>query len=359
MKNKVIEFFQNLPESKHKQFNDAFELYRNSEGKNQGVERSLNAMGYSERNLENLLHDLQQLHRITDVERFTVASVQITEGDEQIADGSIQIAEGSSQIADGGVVNDIDVVKSEVISDNANSDVEATEGTRPDGSHPGTPIDVVAIVEENESLLSEKEDLEFEKAELEEENEALKEEIALRQAQDDSNGLPKIDAKSVRVEFPFLNDKDCPDVFKILVADKITAWNTYLENHADLLKIESGELIATDEFKAEIAASAVAAFDENQKIYDELNAYQETGKILGLHPLFKQLQMQREVDAMTNEELVNYKNSSAKYFSVKKTALVNAEKANNTVKIESIKKGVAEREQILALVNKKLGISAK
>lgn len=349
MKNKVIQFFQNLPEASHQQFNDAFELYRNSEGKNQGVERSLNAMGYSERNLENLLHDLQQLHRITDVERFTVADKK--------AEGSEQEAEGSEQ---DDLINNIDVVKSEVIADNANSDVKATEGTRPDDSHPGTPIDVESIVEENKNLVSEneelqeeKENLEFEKEDLEVENEALKNEVETLKS------LPKIDAKSVRVEFPFLNDKDCPDELKILVADKITAWNTYLENHADLLKIESGELIVTDEFKAEIAASAVAAFDENQKIYDELNAYQETGKILGLHPLFKRLQLTREVDTMTNEELVNYKNSSAKYFSVKKTALANAEKANNTAKIESIKKGVAEREQILALVNKKLGISAK
>lgn len=88
-----------------------------------------------------------------------------------------------------------------------------------------------------------------------------------------------------------LNDAACPDEFKILMADKITAWNAYLKLHEYLLKIESGEIEAADYEKADIAKDAVTAFDENQKIYDELNAYQTTGKVLGLHPIFKRLQL--------------------------------------------------------------------
>ena len=68
MKNKVIEFFQNLPEAEHEQFNAAFELYRSSPGKNLGTERLLNN-GYNKRSLENVLYDLQKLHGITDVEK--------------------------------------------------------------------------------------------------------------------------------------------------------------------------------------------------------------------------------------------------------------------------------------------------
>jgi hypothetical protein len=53
--------------------------------------------------------------------------------------------------------------------------------------------------------------------------------------------LIKTDAKVLRVEF-LPERKDCPDVTEILVADKITAWNAYLQNHEDL-RIESGKFI--------------------------------------------------------------------------------------------------------------------
>ena len=54
MKHKVIEFFQNLPKEKSEQFNKAFELYRQSDGKSLGAERVINATGYSDQALENL-----------------------------------------------------------------------------------------------------------------------------------------------------------------------------------------------------------------------------------------------------------------------------------------------------------------
>ena len=291
MKNTVIEFFQNLPIDKHEQFNEAFELYRKSEGKSFVVERAVNASGFSERALENLLYDLQKLHGITDVEKvqeFTSESLAVN-----------------------------------------------------------------SLKKENEDLQDEKADLEHELEATTEENENLKDEL------DKLKSLTKIDAKSVRVEFPFLNDKDCPDELKILMADKITAWNRYLETHAYLQKIETGEVKESDEHKAELAKEAIFYFDENQKIYDELNVYAETGKVLGKHPIFKRLQLTREVEAMSAEELVKYKGSSAKYFSINKSDLAKAEKAKDADKIELITARVAEREQKLALVNKKLGINPK
>lgn len=330
MKQTVIKFLQNLPVEKYDQFNEAFELYRKSEGKVFSIERDINATGFSERGLANLLYDLQKIHGITDVEKLTVES-------------EILKVESEEEEEEEGV-------------DSEKLEVSGEEGTRPDDSHPGTAIndvDVNALEEENKNLTAENEDLQFEKEELEEENEALKDEVEKLKL------APKLDAKQIRVEFPFLNDAACPDEFKILMADKITAWNTYIENHTDLLKIEAGELLVADEVKAEIAASAIRAFDENQKIYDELNAYQTTGKVLGLHPIFKRLQLTREVETMTSEELVKYKSASAKYFSDNRTSLAKAQKDKNTEKIELITNRVAEREQKLALVNKKLGINPK
>ena len=386
MKQKVIEFLQNLPKEKYDQFNEAFELYRKSPGKNLSVERSVNSAGFSERSLENLLYDLQKLHGITDVEK--IASVHMAVVSDQSEEGT-EVAKWDSldpEIA--GLFKSILRMTPEhrnewgVVRQNQFGDVEellvlaVCVGLEEVSACLKTVLDCLIepdltlkniaassedvqssteanLIKENADLTSEKEDLEFEKDELEEENEALKDKLETLQS------LPKIDAKSIRVEFPFLNEKECPDEFKILVADKITAWNTYLENHADLLKIESGELVTDDKSKAEIAASAIASFDENQKIYDELNAYQTTGKVLGLHPIFKRLQLTREVEEMTADELVKYKSSSAKYFTDNRQSLVKAEKAKNTEKIELITNRVAEREIKLALVNKKLGINPK
>mgnify|MGYP000882179555 FL=1 len=67
MKAMVLIFLQNLPESKHDQFNEAYELYKKAEGKNLGIERNLNRIGFTDAGLENLLYDLQQMHQISDV----------------------------------------------------------------------------------------------------------------------------------------------------------------------------------------------------------------------------------------------------------------------------------------------------
>jgi hypothetical protein len=408
MKQKVIKFLQNLPKEKYDQFNEAFELYRKSEGKNFGVERSINASGFSERVLENLLYDLQKLHGITDLEKVAVVESKMEELESSEGSFQTKYFSGKSafemteeelinygierELSNGdlkeiialAINSDYDTISEGLLKalDKIEADklmipnvsVAAIEGTRPDDSHPGTPIndtdvngnpvvnidgkfgvDFGILKQENKNLTAEKEDLLDEKADLEEEVENLKEEIQ------DLKALPKIDAKSIRVEFPFLNDKDCPDEFKILMADKITAWNRYLEIHETLQRFKE-DGIPHDSIPGKLeklSAEAVESFDENQKIYDELNAYQTTGKVLGLHPIFKKLQLTREVDVMTPLELSNYKGSSSKYFSDNRKQLAKAEKAKNEEKILEINTRVAEREVKLALVNKKLGIITK
>jgi FtsZ-binding cell division protein ZapB len=393
MKQKVIEFLQNLPKEKYDQFNEAFELYRKSEGKIFGVERAINASGFSERVLENLLYDLQKLHGITDVEKVaSVVESQMSKVESEDIEGAkwhsldpkteelfqtflavpieglkswaverdflysdiakfLEIAKnaGIKEVSDK-LQLFIDYMTTPISTEPIDANTEAVQAT----TEPIVNDDAVnTLEEENKNLTAENEDLQDEKAELEEENEVLKDKIETLRS------LPKIDAKSIRMEFPFLNEKDCPDEFKILIADKITAWNEYLRLQELLQKGHIGEMALTNEDLAILANDAVQAFDENQKIYDELNAYQTTGKVLGLHPIFKKLQLTREVEEMTADELHKYKGSSAKYFSVNKTALAKAVKAKDTVKQEEINSRVTEREQKLALVNKKLGIPTK
>ena len=324
MKKKVIQFFQNLPQEEYEQFNDAFQLYRDSPGKNHGVERQLNASGYSKRGLENLLYDLQKMHGITDLEKVN---------------GVV-----ASFLSDGKTMTFID--KDSDLAKKISNDLAG------DGTGTALPEVVTNLENEIEDLKSEKEDLEFEKEELEVENEELKTENEALKA------LPLITAKSVRVEFPFLNEKDCPDEFKILVADKITAWNNYVDAQNSLSQAQELNDLSLEQL-ADLAKISVDSFAENQKIYEELNCYQTTGKILGVHPVFKRLALTREVEAMTAEEMINYKGATAKYFSVNKTALAKAEKAKDLVKAEEIKNRVAERSEKLFLVNKKLGVKNK
>jgi hypothetical protein len=369
MKSKVIKFFQNLPKEKHEQFNRAFELYRQSEGKNPVMERAVNASGFSENGLENLLYDLQKLHWITDVEKSPLAP----EGGIKAEIQKLKVKSENEKwdSLDPDIANLFQSLLAMSIEDRnawgANRQKQFGDFDELLQLSFSTKLEEVSdcltrvweymsthiSIEQNEDLQDEKFDLEEELEATTEENENLKDEL------DKLKSLPKIDAKSIRVEFPFLNEKDCPDEFKILVADKITAWNDYLECHKTLLSIESGELVTDDDSKAEIAKSAITSFDENQKIYDELVAYAESGKVLGVHPIFKRLQLTREVEEMKADELHNYKGSSAKYFSVNKTALAKAEKAKDTDKIELITTRVVERELKLALVNKKLGINPK
>lgn len=345
MKQTVIEFFQNLPVEKSEQFNKAFELYRKSPNKNLGVERSLNVQGYSERTLENLLYDLQKMHGISDVEKIKVVqspkskvpssglSDAILGFNEEelrtwaqsqdvtltnVIEETIVIALESEENTIAAILQEeLEKIKSNQYSDGSGQGfVEGTEGTRPDNSHAGEIIVNGAEVVTDASL-------------------------------------------PLREEFPFLNDKECPNELKILVADKITAWKEYSAAHDQLLKIESGELVLSKEEQSEIAEKAKTAFEENQAIYDELNAYKETGKVLGKHPIFKTLQFQREVEEMSPEQLNKYIGSSSKYFSDNKKSLAKAEQENDEIKIIEIKERVADRELKLSLVNKKLGIVSK
>ena len=306
MKNKVIKFFQNLPDAPHEQFNKAFELYRNSEGKNRSVEYALNASSFSPRALENLLYDLQKMHGITDVEKV-----------------SLQVSEN---------------VSTEPLVSSTEPLIPSTE---PSGAN------TEALLSENQDLQDELDEVNSDKEDLENENEDLKDEIESLKV------LTALNAKAIRVEFPFLNDKDCPDEFKILMADKITAWNTYVDAQQALERAKELNDLSLTEL-ADLAKIATDNFTENQNIYNELNAYATTGKILGVHPLFKSLALKREVEAMTSDELFKYKNASAKYMSDNKKSLAKAIKAKNTAQEDVIVNRVSEREVKLALVNKRI-----
>ena len=138
-------------------------------------------------------------------------------------------------------------------------------------------------------------------------------ELALKQSNPIITGMdePVLEGLKLRDEYPFLNDENTPDVFKVLVADKITAYKKYASLHAEALE-------ATDEADAEdklyeLASEAVKAFQLNIDIKDELDHYRDTeGKVLGKHPKLKDLKIEQEIDEMSEADLIKHRTNAMK-----------------------------------------------
>lgn len=115
----------------------------------------------------------------------------------------------------------------------------------------------------------------------------------------------------IRDEYPFLNDPNCPDVFKVLVSDKITAYKEYAKKHAEALEAtDQGE---AEEKLYELASAAVKDYQMNQDIKKELDHYRDTnGKVLGKHPALADLKLQQEVNEMTEGDLVSQRSNAQK-----------------------------------------------
>lgn len=158
----------------------------------------------------------------------------------------------------------------------------------------------------------------------------------------------------LREEFPFLDDPNCPEIMFVVVGKRISAHRAYSQLHAKLQEINDGTLTVPAEEKDQITKDCDAAYTENRLLWDELNYYGTEGKILGKHKLFRETVTKREVEAMDNEKLLSFRDSSPKFFSTKRTAL-KGEKDQN--KIDKINQSVADREYKLKLVNAKLNVS--
>jgi hypothetical protein len=328
MKAMVLVFLQNLPVSKHEQFNAAYELYKQSEGKNLGTERSLNRIGFTETGLQNMLYDLQQMYHITDLEIADKPAVMSIVEDDQEVDLNTFTKGELVVLAKGlGLELKPNLTKPkmiEAITTLLNTKVEetrvATVSTDAEISETlvGKVIDFTDAHDANEKFVGESE------------------------------------ITPIREEFGFLNNDDCPEVFFIVVGRKISAYRKWQAAQQELAAIQGGKTATEDEVK-ELAVIAEANFRENQALYNELNHYATTGEILGKHSLFRESVAKKEVDTMTMADLSKYRNSSAKYFVDKKKLLI--KHADNAEKVAEINQQIEDRKYKLSLVDAKLGIN--
>jgi hypothetical protein len=96
-------------------------------------------------------------------------------------------------------------------------------------------------------------------------------------------------ARSFREDWPFLSRPDCPPELKILAADKITAWTNFAREHEKLFDC------VTPEQCLEHAKNCVFYYQQNRKIFSEFAHYQDTGHVLGKHPVFGEVRRTHEM----------------------------------------------------------------
>jgi hypothetical protein len=277
----VLYFLQNLPESPYEQFNEAFELYKKTPTKSKMAEMNYNRRGYNEQNLKNLLYDLQKENGITDVE---VANKIFTKAVNETSTTTSDL-ENFTDILTGRSINSLENKEGDFIEELSKNDKN--------------PIQLEPLETDEESN------------------------------------------KKIREDFPFLNEKDCPDVMYVIVGKRIVAYKNYQHLHAVLQKVNLGEVEMTEEEKLQLTIECDEAFTENRILWDELEHYAKNKAILGKHVIFREHNIQKEVEEMTQEKLVNFRTSSVKYFHDQKVAL--EKHKDNKEKLEEINQRISDR----------------
>jgi len=153
----------------------------------------------------------------------------------------------------------------------------------------------------------------------------------------------------LREEFAFLGEKDCPDEFKVLVADMITAHEKYIKGHELLYHVANKS--NSDCFAA--AELVVENYLNNRAIWAELEHYKKTGTILGLHPAFDKFRRREEIENMNAEDLLKlYRNLPRNISRDKIKVKENRDSEENKERLDRI----AEREAEMKLVKRIMGI---
>jgi hypothetical protein len=141
-----------------------------------------------------------------------------------------------------------------------------------------------------------------------------------------------------------LNDPGTPPELEALVTRKFTCYYQYKQLHKKLFS-------ATNDECTEVAAELIDAYIENRVIYDELEYYRVSGKVLGKHPIFRQFTRNKEINSMSAKELCHEQ----------KKLINNIWRVNNEMKKEdkphlyaARKVKLEQYERDLALINKLL-----
>lgn len=121
------------------------------------------------------------------------------------------------------------------------------------------------------------------------------------------------DAKSgfkLRAEYPFLADDDCPEEFLIIVGQKMTAFEKFIEDQEKLSVLIYGDVekgieptvLSPDDLYA-LGGELIKNWQLNDDIKDELDFYKEHKEILGKHPRMQELALDQDIAKMTDKAI--------------------------------------------------------
>jgi len=351
MKEKVIELLRKAKLSVEK-YNEAMALYRRSEGHSVPAASYYNRSGFTEPNLKNLCYDLKKLHNINDADLARPKLQAVKEVKKELPEELVAAFKAASNEEKAALVFARKVFSDETKEQHSDLVVELS------GLYHGLYAKHIELFEtldesqKNSSTI----DLLIEaigEFEMPERYAPLQEALTQKQQiaaitldipEEAATGL------KLREEFPFLNEEDCPDKFKILVADRISAWHKYKEAHAELLKHANGEAMTDAEILA-LAQTAVEKFVLNDLIWEELKYYKEHKEILGKHELFKDDMLAKEIETMSVKDLMKRQKSLRTYVSRDSKKAEAATDAEAKAKIQA---KVDEWKKELDLVDKKL-----
>jgi hypothetical protein len=331
----VILFLVSLPKSKYEQFNKALGLYKKLPNKEDFQLQKLNRVGFSDSNLEFLLYDLKKLCAITDID-LVKAKPQASPKMKVVGDDEPQ------------------VIPQFILDMNQEQLREWAKNSQVENRVAGLE-EIIEIVLKDES---------FELVIRGEITEILMEELTTilnsQEHQEYLKGLEtenttKSEHQPLREEYPFLNDKNCPDILHTVVGRKVAAFKRYEENHAKLQQVLDKTLELPKVEEDELAKLVEEDYNENLALHKELQYYKENGKLLGEHPLFAQTVITREVENMTKDECLKFINSSSKYFHDQTKKIEKA--SGDETKILNVNRLILNREFKLNLVKQKLGVS--
>jgi len=388
-KKKVIEAL-NKNDEPQKQFNELLQLFIKHPHHGPSLAKYYNASGFSKANLDTLKYDIKQTYGITDAEvrNFVPEKKQPVNDAKSREEKVMEIDFENSSEADL-IKQAEELIEFSNIEDlipaaipkfakglPGNKEMLAWLSEREITPESKKSDDLKALIEKTQSQLESQakqkavENLKKAQASLlgsievneetseTEETEAAqgKKEIQKAEASEKQLPVPGDEAqekKKLREEFPFLNEKDCPDKFKILVADKYSALKAY---HDAFEEIQRKKKAGDNEGLFELGKTATENWELNQLIYDELNYYQEHKQILGNHPIFVDDVLQKKVAAYSTQEAMKRQGNLRSYISRDTKKL---EGIKDAKKKENAEAKIKEWQDELDLIDKRLNADAE
>ncbi|MDM1536374.1 hypothetical protein [Myroides odoratimimus] len=160
---------------------------------------------------------------------------------------------------------------------------------------------------------------------------------------------------TLREQFPFLNDENCPAELHIITGHLISSYHRYTAAMLKIQQFQDKEIELTPEEDLALTATAQAESVNNQALYKELEYYKEHKELLVEHISLKEYRWKQQFDNMSTEGKFSYKKNAESYFSRGRKEL--EDPTTKEERKEKILSNFTEREFIIALIDKE--ISAK